>query len=116
MNYKILVDSKSLYEFADEKTRLSVFEALILSGKTTNYQFEESLNIQGQKNIADSNLESERKPVQFMTVGGKFFISQTIRNIFENHRSLSSTPTTTCASIKAKRRMVSFVSCVTQIL
>ncbi|MEP2687083.1 imm11 family protein [Maribacter dokdonensis] len=86
MNYKILVDSKSLYEFADEKTRLSVFEALILSGKTTNYQFEESLNIQGQKNIADSNLESERKPVQFMTVGGKFFISQTIRNIFENHK------------------------------
>ncbi|MCK0160014.1 imm11 family protein [Allomuricauda sp. F6463D] len=83
MNYKILVDSNSLYEFADEKTRQSVFDALILNGKKTNYDFDDLLNIQSQKNIPDNKLSIDKTPV--LTVGGKLFISKSIKNIFERY-------------------------------
>ncbi len=83
MNYKVLVDSASLYEFADEKTYQSVNDALILNGKTTDYHFDDLLYIQSQKNIPDNKLSIDRTLV--LTVGGKLFISQSIKIIFEKH-------------------------------
>ncbi|WP_282056003.1 hypothetical protein [Maribacter luteus] len=82
MNYKILADSPALYEFADEKTRKSVFDALILKGKTTNYHFDDILYIQGQKNKQDLNI----KETPVLTVGGKLFISQSVKTIFEKYK------------------------------
>ncbi len=82
MNYMILADSPALYEFAYEKTRQSVFDALILKGKTTNYHFDDILYIQGQKNKQDLNIKES--PV--LTVGGKLFISQSVKTIFEKYK------------------------------
>ncbi|SFD03176.1 imm11 family protein [Algibacter pectinivorans] len=83
MKYKILADSKSLYEFADQKTSQAVMDALIINGKETTYNFNKILYIQNQKNIEGNIISTIETPV--LTVGGKLFISQSLKNIFEKY-------------------------------
>jgi len=84
MNYKILVDSVSLYEFADVKTFQSVIDALVTYGKKTNYDFDDLLNIQGQANIPDNELSRDKTPI--LKAGGKLFISKSIKSIFDKYK------------------------------
>ncbi|MEE9339389.1 MAG: DUF1629 domain-containing protein [Methylococcaceae bacterium] len=84
MRYNILADSPALFEFADENTRLSVFDALIIEGKVTNYHFETPLFIQEQK-IPDNTPTVKGKPVECLLVGGNFYISEKIKNILVSH-------------------------------
>jgi len=85
MGYKVLVDSPALYEFSDQKTRLSVFDALILRGKVTDYTFKGSLLIQKQEGSLSESAFVDGRPVEILEVGGAYYISQTVKNIFEKH-------------------------------
>jgi len=79
----VLTESSCLFEFADEKTRLSVFDALVLKGKITKYEFEDALLIQKQEDTSDKGAFVDGKPVECINVGGKLFISERIKSIFE---------------------------------
>ncbi len=84
MNYKVLVESSVLYSFADEKSFDIVNEALIICGKKTNVSINEIIKIKPQDTVSlELNLVNN-KPVEFFEVGGNFFLSEKIKNIFES--------------------------------
>ena len=85
MRYKVFSDSPAMYEFSDEKTRLSVFDALVIKGKTTNYDFDESLYIQGQTDIPGNQTCIDNKPVECFEVGGNLYVSEKIKSIFDKY-------------------------------
>lgn len=86
MGYKVLADSPALYEFSDEKTRSSVFDALVLRGKPTSYDFENILTIQKQEGLSDKTAYVEGKPVECLEVGGNIYISEKVKNMFDKHK------------------------------
>ena len=58
MSYKIIDESTTLYSFADEKTRTSVFDATVLKGEVTDYSFNETLLIKKDDDSSDEKPEA----------------------------------------------------------
>lgn len=70
MTYKVLADSPALFEFADQQTRLSIFDTMVLRGKVTDGLFKGILLIKKQEGSSSEAAFVDGKPVEIIEVGG----------------------------------------------